>query len=438
MGVHIPAKALRRACVAGVTALAVSGCAQTDYFKRHEAEAPVVNGPPVTENTTPLYNAFRCMNGRLKGSYGEEEAPPRVAVGNVKDYTGKFSEMDGGNPITQGGALMVISALGKLGDAVRLHERFDTQIAEMELRYLENRYLGDGEPHLVQDNGEGQRRVPWKPYYGGSIMQTDYYIVGGITELNYNIQSGGAELTVDGAGPQARTFTVNVAADLRVIDTQSLEVIKTTSLQKQITGFEVGLDVFRFFGDTLIDLNAGMKNQEPLQLGVRTTLELGVLELMGAVAGVDERPCVSFDEITPAEREAESEPAEREAAAEQPALPEGATYTVYFDSGSAELNADAQATLDEAAQAARAGEEANLRVEGHTDRAGGEAFNLELSRERAQAVREGLVERGIANDRILLVWYGETRPAVETEDGVAEAENRRAVIRVIPPEGEEA
>ncbi|MDZ7808928.1 MAG: OmpA family protein [Arhodomonas sp.] len=121
--------------------------------------------------------------------------------------------------------------------------------------------------------------------------------------------------------------------------------------------------------------------------------------------------------------------------AEQPALPEQASYTVYFDTGSAELNADAQATLDEAAQAARAGEEANVQVEGHTDRAGGAAFNLELSRQRAQAVREGLVERGISNDRILLVWYGETRPAVETEDGAAEAQNRRAVIRIMPPEG---
>ncbi|MDZ7808917.1 MAG: CsgG/HfaB family protein [Arhodomonas sp.] len=227
MGVHIRAKGLARRLRGGCDGAGGVGLRADRLLQAPRGGAlPVVSGPPVTENTTPLYNAFACMSDRLKGSYGDE-APPRVAVGNVKDYTGKFSEIDGGNPITQGGALMVISALGKLGDAVRLHERFDTQIAEMELRYLENRYLGDGEPHLVQDNGEGQRRVPWKPYYGGSIMQTDYYIVGGITELNYNIQSGGAELRVNGAGPQARTFTVNVAADLRIIDTQTLEVIET-------------------------------------------------------------------------------------------------------------------------------------------------------------------------------------------------------------------
>ncbi|MDZ7808916.1 MAG: OmpA family protein [Arhodomonas sp.] len=90
---------------------------------------------------------------------------------------------------------------------------------------------------------------------------------------------------------------------------------------------------------------------------------------------------------------------------------------VCFDSGSAELNAEAQATLDEAAQAARAGEEANVQVEGqHRPGRWGGVQPGALAPARAGGAR-GLVERGIANDRILLVWYGETRPAVETEDG---------------------
>jgi curli biogenesis system outer membrane secretion channel CsgG len=250
----------------------------------------VVQGPAVRENVTPLEDSFVCMAQALQAT---GKPPMSISVGNVKDYTGKFSEADGGNPITQGGALMVTSALGKLGDAVKIRERFDTQITEVELAYLSKRYLGDGERHVIRENGQGLREVPWLPYTGGSILQSDYFIVGGITELNYNIQSGGAQLQVDGGGPKGRVFTVNVAVDLRIVDTQTLEVIKTTSFQKQVTGYEVGVDLFRFFASLLVDLSAGVKSQEPIQLAVRTTLELAVLELVGYVGGVDYHTCVS-------------------------------------------------------------------------------------------------------------------------------------------------
>ena len=84
----------------------------------------------------------------------------------------------------------------------------------------------------------------------------------------------------------------------------SLRVIKTVSLQKQITGEEVGAGIFRFFGDELFDLNMGTKNQEPLQLGVRTTLEQATLELVGAVTGVFAPLCIYEASYTPEQRNA--------------------------------------------------------------------------------------------------------------------------------------
>jgi len=271
---------------------------------------------------------------------------------------------------------------------------------------------------VVNNNGQ-QQQVPWKPYYGGTIMETDYYIVGGITELNYNISSGGAEARINGVGPQARTFTVNVAADLRVVDTRSLAVVHTTSLQKQVVGYEVGFQIFRFFDNDLVDLNAGLKNQEPLQLAVRTTLELGVLELIGAVTNVNHRPCVDFDEPhAPTDREPTPEPAE------------AAQYVVRFDLGSAALRPDALAVIDQAAAAARNGQNPSLLLEGHTDTVGNETFNLELSRQRAESVQQALVERGVPRDRISLAWYGESSPAVATGDQVPEEANRRVVIHI--------
>jgi hypothetical protein len=63
-------------------------------------------------------------------------------------------------------------------------------------------------------------------------------------------------------------------------------------MQKQIKGEEVGVGIYRFFGSELLDLNVGGKSQEPLQLGVRTTIEQSVLELVGAITGVDANVCI--------------------------------------------------------------------------------------------------------------------------------------------------
>ncbi|MEO6215745.1 MAG: CsgG/HfaB family protein, partial [Sphingomonas sp.] len=135
--------------------------------------------------------------------------------------------------------------------------------------------------------------VPWLPYYGGSIAASDYYIVGGITELNYDIRSGGIDAGVSQLGPKARTYTQSVAIDLRIVDTRSLLVVKTISLTKQFTGYEVGFNIFRFFGSDLFDINAGVKGQEPLQLGIRTALEEATLRLVAGVAKVDPVQCLA-------------------------------------------------------------------------------------------------------------------------------------------------
>jgi curli biogenesis system outer membrane secretion channel CsgG len=248
-------------------------------------------GPRVTPNTTPLEPAFACMNAQLQAVHVQ---PIKIGVGLIRDYTGKFSEQDGGSAITQGGSLMAITALGKLHPSVRTFERFDTQVAEWELGSLAKRYLGDEEQHQINNNGQTQQ-VPWKPYMGGSIIGTDYFIVGGITELNYAVYSGGVQLEIDQLGPSNRVFVANVAVDLRLIDTNTLEVLQSVSLQKQIVGYESKLGVFTFFGNLLVNFQAGEKNNEPTQLAVRTTIEQAVLELLGPLAGVDADQCIHYD-----------------------------------------------------------------------------------------------------------------------------------------------
>lgn len=87
---------------------------------------------------------------------------------------------------------------------------------------------------------------------------------------------------------------MNVAVDLRIIETRSLLVRKTVSMTKQVSGYEVGANVFRFFGMDLFDLNIGEKGQEPLQLAVRTALEEATIRLVGGATGIDPAPCLTM------------------------------------------------------------------------------------------------------------------------------------------------
>ena len=272
-----------RIAITAALLMATAGCADISHTFIGEGEAPVVFGPAVRNNVTPLESAYVCYGDKLQQS-GVDLS---IGVSDIRDYTGKASDLEG-TVVTQGGPLMAYSALGKLGPAIKLHERFDTRVAELELAYMDRRQVGDGRNYQV--NGQ---QVTWMPYFGGTILQSDYFVVGGITEVNYNIQSGGLQGSADLIGPRARTFTMSVAIDLRLVDTQSLVVVATSSLQKQIVGYEVGFEIFKFFSDTLIDFNAGVKNQEPIQLGVRTTLELALLDLLGKATGVFYQDCVS-------------------------------------------------------------------------------------------------------------------------------------------------
>ena len=269
----------------------LAGCAGAGGgIQRAPDQAAQLVGPSVTRNTTPLEPSFQCMGSALRHRLPQKL---KIGVGQVRDYTGKFSELDGGSAITQGGSLMTISALGKLKGAVRVFERFDTTVAEWELNSLGKRYLGDERIHAINNNGDVQQ-VPWKPYTGGTVVETDYFIVGGITELNYTVTSGGVRAEINQIGPSVRSFVANVAVDLRLIDTKSLEVRETVSLQKQVIGREVSLSVFEFFDDVLVDIEVGGKHLEPLQLAVRTTLEQAVLELLAPMAGVDPTTCIDY------------------------------------------------------------------------------------------------------------------------------------------------
>ncbi len=429
--------AASRGLLAAAAVMSLAGCVTAPQQQLAPKEAPIVLGPAVRENITPMEPVLACFGDHVAAM---QRPPIVITVGDVKDYTGKYS-INEGNAITQGGALMVYSALGKLGGAVSIAERFDPVIAERELAYADRRQLGDGRTHQLGGPNGGQT-VPWMPYFGGTINKSDYFIVGGITELNYNINSGGAEFAVNQVGVKARTFSQSVSVDVRIVDTKSLMVVRTVSLTKQFNGYEVGLNVFRFFGSKLYDVDIGAKGQEPVQMGVRAALEEGVVRLMAAVTQVDHRPCMTMRPgggeaipLTPAADlrkvdnpgdatvggAAVASPVVQGGVAVNAGGPGGARLTgtatqVAFDFGATTLGGSSLALIDQIAGLAKKGATDIVLVARDTENWDARKRD-ELTDQRIAAVTSALANRGVAPGAISVTWRPDAADTSIHRDG---------------------
>lgn len=101
---------------------------------------------------------------------------------------------------------------------------------------------------------------------------------------------------------------------------------------------------------------------------------------------------------------------------------------IFFDSGTASLQATSDPALDAAAGLLRQRPSLALDVLGHTDNQGGEAFNLDLSQKRAAAVVNALVSRGIDANRLGSRGMGLTQPVADNATESGRARNRRVEL----------
>jgi outer membrane protein OmpA-like peptidoglycan-associated protein len=101
---------------------------------------------------------------------------------------------------------------------------------------------------------------------------------------------------------------------------------------------------------------------------------------------------------------------------------------VNFESGKAILKANSYAVLDQIAESLREWSEVKIEIQGHTDKAGTAAKNLELSQKRAETVRQYLIDKGIAADRLTAVGYGPDRPIASNKTAAGRALNRRVEL----------
>jgi len=112
------------------------------------------------------------------------------------------------------------------------------------------------------------------------------------------------------------------------------------------------------------------------------------------------------------------------------APPRPQSYTLYFEAGGTTLTAASESALKDLIDGALARSGGDIVVTGHTDTTGAPEQNDDLSRRRAQQIRELLVARGFPAARIEAVGRGQRQLVVPTGPNVDEPRNRRVTVEV--------
>jgi outer membrane protein OmpA-like peptidoglycan-associated protein len=106
-----------------------------------------------------------------------------------------------------------------------------------------------------------------------------------------------------------------------------------------------------------------------------------------------------------------------------------ATQGILFATGSARIRPESTPTLNEIGTMLRAHPELRIAIEGHTDSDGEDAFNQDLSEQRAAAVKAYLVEQyRVADGRLETAGFGETKPVADNTSPEGKQQNRRVEL----------
>lgn len=109
---------------------------------------------------------------------------------------------------------------------------------------------------------------------------------------------------------------------------------------------------------------------------------------------------------------------------------------MFFEWDKSDVTPDAATILDNAVSAYADCGNAQVMLAGHADKSGTPKYNVGLSERRNASVRAYLTAKGIPDGVIASEAFGESRPRVETADGVRELQNRRVEITYGPGSGQ--
>ena len=98
---------------------------------------------------------------------------------------------------------------------------------------------------------------------------------------------------------------------------------------------------------------------------------------------------------------------------------------IYFDYDKADIRGDSQASIQGDAQFLQQHTNMNVTIEGHCDERGSTEYNLALGTNRADAVKNALVQAGVSGSRIKTISYGKEKPFCSESNEACWQQNRR-------------
>jgi outer membrane protein OmpA-like peptidoglycan-associated protein len=103
--------------------------------------------------------------------------------------------------------------------------------------------------------------------------------------------------------------------------------------------------------------------------------------------------------------------------------------SIYFHTGKATFRSeDVPVKIESISTLLKQYPTAKFSIEGHTDSDGSDVSNQKLSQERADVVRNALIERGMKAENLTAVGYGESKPVASNKTAAGKAKNRRTEV----------
>ncbi|MBN2362113.1 MAG: OmpA family protein [Deltaproteobacteria bacterium] len=109
----------------------------------------------------------------------------------------------------------------------------------------------------------------------------------------------------------------------------------------------------------------------------------------------------------------------------------GALQGIKFKTGSAVIDPSSAPVLDDAAKTLKEFPGVRVAIEGHTDNQGPAAFNRKLSEDRANSVRQYLIDKGVPAEQMEASGYGPDKPVADNKTSAGRAQNRRIEFNIL-------
>lgn len=201
--------------------------------------------------------------------------PIPVAVYGFTDQTGQLRPSENlqslSRAVTQGSTSILIGALRDAGNGnwftVVERERLDNLLRERQIiREMRAQYLG-----------EQQTPAEVLP----SLLFAGITLEGGIISYDTNVQTGGVGARFLGIGGSTQYRTNRVTVYLRAVSVRTGEVLANVVTEKSISSVQLSGGAFKFVSfDELLEAEAGITSNEPMQLAVQGAIEKAVYALI--------------------------------------------------------------------------------------------------------------------------------------------------------------